>query len=107
MIKIYVRSLKIAVRHPKISVDSLKIAGLKIIARVCVCMCVYVCAPHFAEVSKIVQDAAGAGTQATRATTTRARATTTEHKHQGESDHRKPRNTSARAPNTKKKIKKQ
>ena len=75
-------SLKIAIRHPKISglkiaVHSLKIAGLKIIARVCVyvrmwvrmwvrgcvCGCVCGCAPHFAEVSKIVQDAPRAGTQ--------------------------------------------
>ena len=68
-------SLKIAIQHPKISVrylkisglkisvDSLKIAGLKIIARVCVCACMYV-RSHFAEVSKIAQDAPRAGTQA-------------------------------------------
>ena len=60
LIKIAIQYLKIAVRHPKISglkiaVHSLKIAGLKIIARVCVR--VYACAPHFAEVSKIAQDA--------------------------------------------------
>ena len=38
-------SLKIAIGHPKISVHSLKIAGLKIIARVCVYvrMCARVC----------------------------------------------------------------
>ena len=59
-------SLKIAIRHPKISVlkisvHSLKIAGLKIIARVCVR--VYACAPHLANISKIVQDATRAGTQ--------------------------------------------
>ena len=107
LIKIYVRSLKIAVSHPKISGlkiagYSLKIAGLKIIARVCVCVCGWVrgCVgawvrSHFAEVSKIVQDAPGAK----------------EHKHQG--DHRnksstsehKHRSRSTRAPNTKKKIK--
>ena len=71
-------SLKIAIQHPKISVrylkisvlkiavHSLKIAGLKIIARVCVYVCAWVrgCAPHFAEVSKMAQDAHGAGTQA-------------------------------------------
>ena len=51
--------LKISVRYLKISVHSLKIAGLKIIARVCVYVCMWVrgcvcgCAPHFAEVSKI------------------------------------------------------
>ena len=84
LIKIVGCSLKIAIRNPKISVlkipiHSLKIAGLKIIARVCVCVCMWVrgwvrgCAPHFAEVSKIVQDA------------TRAGATTTEHKNT--SDH--------------------
>ena len=64
--------------HPKISglkiaVHSLKIAGLKIIARVCVyvrmwvrgcvCGCVCGCAPHLANISKIVQDATRAGTQ--------------------------------------------
>ena len=64
-------SLKIAIQHPKISVrylkisvlkiavHSLKIAGLKIIARVCVYVCAWVrgCAPYFAEVSKMAQDA--------------------------------------------------
>ena len=48
-LKIAIQYLKISVRYLKISglkiaVHSLKIAGLKIIARVCVCMCVYVCA---------------------------------------------------------------
>ena len=77
-LKISVRYLKIS--GLKISVHSLKIARLKIIARVCVYVCMRVCgcAPHFAEVSKIVQDAPRAGTQA-----------------------------APRAPNTKKKIKKQ
>ena len=66
-LKISVRYLKIS--GLKISVDSLKIAGLKIIARVCVYVrmwvrgCVCGCAPCFAEVSKIAQDATGAGTQ--------------------------------------------
>ena len=65
-LKISVRYLKISVL--KIAVHSLKIAGLKIIARVCVYVrmwvrgCVCACAPHFAEVSKIVQDAPRAGT---------------------------------------------
>ena len=81
MIKISVQYLKIAMLYLKISgrylkisglkiaVHSLKIAGLKIIARVCVYvrmwvrMCVCGCAPHLAEVSKIVQDATRAGTQ--------------------------------------------
>ena len=63
-------SLKIAIRHPKISglkisVHSLKISGLKIIARVCVYACVRVCAPHLANISKIAQDATRSeGTQA-------------------------------------------
>ena len=92
-LKIAIGNPKISVRHPKISglkisVDSLKIAGLKIIARVCVCACMYV-RSHFAEVSKMAQDAPRAK----------------EHKHR--SDHHKSRSTSARAPNTKKKIKKQ
>ena len=83
LIKIVVRYLKISVRYLKISVlkiavHSLKIAGLKIIARVCVYVCAWVrgCAPYFAEVSKMAQDAPEP-----------------EHKHQ--SDHRKPRSTSA------------
>ena len=65
--------IKIAIRHPKISglkisVDSLKISGLKIIARMWVRMCARVCAcaPNFAEVSKIVQDATRAGTHDNR-----------------------------------------
>ena len=84
-LKISVRYLKIS--GLKISVDSLKIAGLKIIARVCVYVrmwvrgCVCGCAPHLANISKIVQDATRAGTQrperppantGTQATTTRA-----------------------------------
>ena len=54
----------------KISVHSLKIAGLKIIARVCAYVgawargCVCACAPHLAKVSKLAQDATRAGTQA-------------------------------------------
>ena len=69
----------------KISVDSLKIAGLKIIARVCVYVRMWVrgCAPHLANISKIVQDATGATTTEHRNTSdhhkssTRAGATTT------------------------------
>lgn len=66
-LKISVRYLKIS--GLKIAVHSLKIARLKIIARVCVYVrmwvrgCVCGCAPHFAEVSKIVQDATRTGTQ--------------------------------------------
>ena len=58
----------------KISVRYLKISGLKIIARVCVYVrmwvrgCVCGCAPHLAEVSKMAQDATRAG----RNTSTRA-----------------------------------
>ena len=69
----------------KIAVHSLKIAGLKIIARVCVYVrmwvrgCVCGCAPHLANISKIVQDA------------TRARATT---EHRNTSDHHKHRSRS-------------
>ena len=99
--------LKISVRYLKISglksaVHSLKIARLKIIARVCVYVrmwvrgCVCGCAPHLANISKIVQDATGAG----RNTATR---TTSEHRNTSDQS----RSTSARAPNTKKKIKKQ
>ena len=68
------------------------------------CVCAYVgawvrgcvcgCAPNFAEVSKIVRDATGAGA------TTEHRNTSDHHKHQS-------RSSTARAPNTKKKIKKQ
>ena len=73
----------------KIAVHSLKISGLKIITRVCVCAYVCACAPHFAEVSKMAQDAPGA--------TTRAGAK--EHKHQSDhhtkntSDHHKSSTT--------------
>ena len=81
-LKISVRYLKIS--GLKISVDSLKIAGLKIIARVYVCAYEGAwargCAPYFAEVSKIAQDATRAG----RNTSTRA---TTEHRNT--SDHHK------------------
>ena len=91
MIKISVQYLKIAMLYLKISVlkiavHSLKIAGLKIIARVCVYVrmwvrgCVCGCAPHLANISKIVQDATRAG----RNTSTRA---TTEHRNT--SDHHK------------------
>lgn len=80
-LKIAMPYLKISVRYLKISVHSLKIAGLKIIARVCACVCgcVGACAPHLANISKIVQDATratptGATTSEQRntATTTRA-----------------------------------
>ena len=88
LIKIAGCRLKIAIRHPKISglkiaVHSLKIAGLKIIARVYACVYVRGCVgawvrSHFAEVSKIAQDAPRAGTQAPeRPPNTRTQATTT------------------------------
>ena len=105
-------SLKIAIQHPKISVrylkisvlkisvDSLKIAGLKIIARVCVCACMYV-RSHFAEVSKIAQDATRAGAQAPGRPPKREQHHRTQATEAGamersdQSDHRKPRSTSA------------
>ena len=110
LIKIAGCSLKIAIRHPKIlvrylkiaglkiSVHSLKIAGLKIIARVCVYVrmwvrgCVGGCAPHFADVSKIAQDATGAGTQAPEPEPQR----TQEHKRPPQAPERPPQAPSAR-----------
>ena len=105
-LKIAIRHLKISVRYLKISglkisVDSLKIAGLKIIARVCVYVCAWV-RSHFAEVSKMAQDATRSGTQRPGRP---PRAGAKEHKHQSDhhnrntsdqsrSDHRKSRSTS-------------
>ena len=78
-------------------------------------MRVRVCAPHFAEVSKIAQDAPRAGAKEHKQQS--------DHHHRNTSDHHKSsttagaqpqererdqsERTSARAPNTKKKIKKQ
>ena len=84
MIKIAIRHLKIAIRHPKISglkisVHSLKIAGLKIIARVCVYVCAWVRGrvgarmySHLANISKIVQDAPRAKEHKHQSRSTRA-----------------------------------
>ena len=97
LIKIAGCSLKIAIRHPKISGrylkisglkiagDSLKISGLKIIARVCVYVCAWVRGfvgawvhSHLANISKIEQDA------------TRAQESSNQSDHHRTQEHKRP-----------------